>query len=161
MAQRCAMFPLKRSAMDHRSRPPFTVFVCSRVSRTLFPWKKRCTTLQALLAWLARNAVSFFVVQESAYPFNFSSSLELTAAQCGIHSTAHLHFLRVVIGLWSPFFQLMSHQCSPLGANAHVRGQNLLTSSGIYQELMKDPPYFDSIVGVRIASIGPVSRKLT
>jgi hypothetical protein len=46
----------------------------------------------------ARNAGSFFVVQESVFILRFSSSLDLTPAQSCIHSTAHLHFLRSVIG---------------------------------------------------------------
>jgi hypothetical protein len=54
----------------------------------------------------------------------------------------NLHSLRVVIGLWSPFFQLMSRQCSPLRANVYVRGQNLLTSSGIYQQFLESRSLF-------------------
>ena len=35
--------------------------------------------------------------------------------------------------LGEPISSATGHQCSTLRANAHVRGQNLLTSSGIYQ----------------------------
>src|SRR5450755_3807713 len=82
-------------------RPPFTVFVCSRVSRTLFPWKKRCTTLQALLARACQKCGIFLRGSARVHsPSIFRPLLSSHQRQRCIHSTAHLHFLRVVIGLW-------------------------------------------------------------